>query len=179
MTLPPNRLIEAAEPSLPRTAAPPNVPRLDDTNAIVDRIERHVARARRAHAPLALLAVALGPVSTIDGHPAPEHAPALALELTRRLRGRVRLLDDLWRWGDDEWIAVLPGCRAEGARNARQRLVAALAAPYRLDAGLLCTVPRIGLACLGGDAGDAAGLLAGAQAALDFDDAASANRRAG
>lgn len=167
-----DRLIEPAQPAPPpRNTVPPAVTRLEDTAAVLERIERHVARARRAQAPLALLAVALGPVATIDGHPVPGHAPALAHELTRRLRARIRQHDDVWRWGDDEWIAVLPGCRPEGARGARQRLLAALAAPYRLEAGLLHTVPRLGLACLGAYADDAAGLLAGAQAALDFDDA--------
>lgn len=171
-------------PSTPSAAAPPArassraaVPRLDEPDAALERIERHVLRARRLQAPLSLVAVALGPVTTIDGLAAPQHAPAVAHEFTRRLRARLREVDDVWRQGDDEWIALLPGCRAEGARGARQRLVAALAAPYRLDAGLMCTLPRIGIACLGPDAADAPGLLARAQGALDFDP--PAGRRAG
>lgn len=152
-----------------RPAAQAEVPRLDDAAVALERIERHVLRARRLQAPLALVAVALGPVSTIDGLAAPQHAPALAHEFTRRLRARVREVDELWRQGDDEWIALLPGCRSEGARTARQRLVAALAAPYRLDSGLMCTLPRIGIACLGADGADAAALLARAQGALEFD----------
>jgi hypothetical protein len=180
--MPPDRLIEPAyPPAPPRSTDPPDVPSLGGTAESLERIDRHLRGARRSRMTLALLAVSLGRAHTPDGVPVPHAPPALAREFSRRLRTRIRGTDDLWRCAEDEWVAVLHGCRSEGARLARLRLVRALAEPFRLDGVLLCCSPRIGLAglaCLTGAGGpctpvdeveSAGALLARAQSALDFD----------
>lgn len=163
----------------PRAAPPQVVPFLRGMDASIECIERRVARARRDHTALALVAVALGPVTTADGTPAAHHAPALATEFTRRLRSRVRGADDLWQCAEDEWIAILANCRVEGARAAARRLAAALGAPYGLETGLLVTRARVGIATLGDDGDTGTGLLATAQAALDFEEARIVSLRGG
>lgn len=160
---------ELADPlAPPRAFTAAEVPRIDAIDASLARIERHLRDARRAPMALSLVAVALGPVHTPDG--APSSAAALARAFGQRLRGRSRASDDLWCIGEGEWIAVLPGCRPEGARQVRRRWVRMLAEPFRVEAGLLCTTPRIGLAWLSTSLDHAGALLAAAQAALDFDE---------
>lgn len=166
-----------ARPSHPRQGQPPAVPLLPSVEASIERIDRRVAHSRRDHAALALLAVALGPVTLADGTPQPQMAPALAQEFTRRLRARVRCTDDVWQSGPDEWVVLLPLCRPEGARAAARRLTSLLSAPYGLDGTLLLTRARLGMANLRVDGDSGSALLATAQAALDFEEARQVGRR--
>lgn len=153
-----------------RSPDPAAVPRLANLDETVLRIEREIARARRDHQPLALLAVALGPVTALDGQPAPLQAPALAAQFTHRLRGRLRAADRVWQCADDEWIALLPGCEPAAARCVAQRLAQVLGAPYALGAAALRTRTRVGVASLRADGDHAVALLTAAQALLDFDE---------
>lgn len=163
--------LPAERPERPqRPPEPAAVPRLASLDETVARLEREIARARRDHVPLALLAVALGPVVALDGQPAATHAQALGTQFTHRLRARLRGSDRVWQCADDEWLALLPGCEPAAARRVAPRLAQALGAPYALGPGLLRTRPRVGVASLRVDGDHAVALLTAAQALLDFDE---------
>lgn len=168
---------ELETPAATRPAPPLTVARLDTIGETIARIDRHVVRARRDATALLLLSVAMGPVPASDGPGGARRKAELAQALARRLRSQVRSTDDVWQFADEEWVALLPGCRAEFARGVRRRLVSGLGAPYRLQDGMVGVVPRIGVACLMADTSGGAALLAAAHAALDADEVLAVGRR--
>jgi len=78
-------------------------------------LRKEVARASREHTPFAVAMADIDRFKIINdtyGHPAGD---AVLCETSRRLRGALRTYDSLGRYGGDEFLAVVPGCDAEGA----------------------------------------------------------------
>jgi diguanylate cyclase (GGDEF)-like protein len=97
-----------------------------------------------------------------DSHGHAEGDRALAAAAAR-LRGVMRETDAVGRLGGEEFVLVLPGVDAAGARDAAERARAAVAEVHAGGGPLACSA---GVACHPEDATDAAGLLACADAAL-------------
>ncbi len=86
-------------------------------SGILDFLERELARAMRQHTPLALAMIDLDHFKAINdtfGHLAGD---VVLREVGRRLRMATRTYDALGRYGGDEFLAVVSGCPAEGART--------------------------------------------------------------
>ena len=111
------------------------------------RIERHLADCRRLQQQLAVLAIRVDQVNTIDGQPAPGLEESVVLEFGHRLRSRVRATDSVLWLGGCEHGVVLLDCRPDGARAVEQRLNSALGGVYRIGTTLVNTTPAIGVAC--------------------------------
>jgi diguanylate cyclase (GGDEF)-like protein len=77
------------------------------------------------------------------GHPAGDRLLAMAAERARR---SLRASDTLGRLGGDEFLALLPRTGVEGAIDAAEKLRAAIAAPYLIDAGEARVGVSIGIA---------------------------------
>ena len=112
-----------------------------------------VSRRQRDGRPLAVLLADLDHFKRINdtfGHLAGD---AVLRAAARRIRGALRPYDALGRYGGEELLVVLPACDLAGAREAAERVRAAIAAgPVPTDYGDIDVTASIGVAVLEGDA---------------------------
>ena len=136
--------------------------------AILETFERELERSRRAGTVLAIALLDIDHFKQINdthGHLAGD---AVLHQMAALLRQRLRLSDEIGRYGGEEFLVLLPDANSDGALTVINELRAAVAAqpacfgdlvlPYRFSAGLWCGVPGPG------DSSDT--LIAQADAAL-------------
>ncbi len=81
-----------------------------------ERLSAEIARARRSSSDLSMSLIDLDQFKAINdafGHRAGDRA---LVAFARALRGGARSYDVLCRYGGDEFVLLLPGCDASGAR---------------------------------------------------------------
>jgi diguanylate cyclase (GGDEF)-like protein/PAS domain S-box-containing protein len=101
-----------------------------------------------------------------DGH-GHDAGDALLREAGRRLQLALREGDVLSRFGGDEFTAYLPGCDADSAALAAQRMLTTLAQPFPVSRGEVYVGGSVGIALAGGDAaGGASDLIRDADVAM-------------
>ncbi len=136
--------------------------------ALLDSLERGLARSRRETSPLSVVLLDLDhfkPVNDTHGH----NAGDLVLrEVAARLRHSLRGADAVGRWGGEEFLAVLPGCDLAYTTQVAERLRADMAAAtVALRGGRTVTVTcSIGCAGTADGAVSVEELIATADAAL-------------
>ena len=132
-----------------------------------DRLQHALARARREHALLAVLFLDLDRFKHINdslGHTVGDH---LLIEVARRLRGAVRSEDTVARMGGDEFIVLMETLRHEDdAARLAQKLLQALAAPYRVDGNEFFVTSSIGISLYPRDGADVETLVRNADSAM-------------
>ncbi len=86
-----------------------------------------MAQARRDGAPLSLLLLDLDHFKSINdtyGHP---RGDQVLIEVSHRLRSKLRTTDRLARWGGEEFAVLLPHCDATAGANVAEQLRALIA----------------------------------------------------
>jgi len=116
--------------------------------AIVDVLERELARARRAGETVSVILADLDRFKAINdtrGHAAGD---AARLEAARRMRGAVRAYDAIGRYGGEEFLVVLGDCDADAASAIAEAIRRRLAErPVLLpDGGELAVTASLGVA---------------------------------
>jgi diguanylate cyclase (GGDEF)-like protein/PAS domain S-box-containing protein len=154
--------------------------RLPNRQLLLSRLQTALANSARSGRKCALLLIDIDSVKTLNetmGH----HAGDLLLqEVARRLTRGVREADLVARFGGDEFIVMLeelneaPQQATEQARTVGEKLIAALAQPYRLDSRECLSSSCMGITILGEDREDASVALQ--QADIAMDQAKSAGR---
>jgi diguanylate cyclase (GGDEF)-like protein len=130
------KLLEAARPAV-RNAVQVQAMRdlviKDDTAQCFNRryfettLPVELSRASRFHAPLSLIFLDmdnLKEVNTLHGH---AMGSRTLLEVSRRIRGKIRRFDKLFRFGGDEFCIVLPETNWRGALEVAERVRDAIA----------------------------------------------------
>jgi diguanylate cyclase (GGDEF)-like protein len=92
---------------------------LSNGRAISQALNQQVSRSRRYDNPLSVLVVQMAGA---------EHADATVQGLARLLRDRMRWVDQLGRWRDDAFMAVLPETSEEEARLLADKIHSGLEA---------------------------------------------------
>ena len=100
---------------------------------LVEGLEEAMAFARRRDAPLAILLADLDKFKEVNDRLGHAVGDEVLRRVAQAMEGALRTEDLLGRYGGDEFVAVLHGTSAEGAREAGERLRKALGA---LDLGL-------------------------------------------
>jgi diguanylate cyclase (GGDEF)-like protein len=116
--------------------------------AVLEALDRELARARRHDVPLAVMMVDLDGFKRVNdtwGHQIGDQA---LLHVAALLRSSVRESDHVGRYGGDEFLMVLPDTGADGARQIASRLldraeavtllVSGVHLPILLSAGIAC-----------------------------------------
>ena len=99
-------------------------------------LSHEVSRSQRDGAPLGLLFIDVDHFKRINdryGHPAGDQ---VLRELARRIRFSLRDVDGLYRYGGEEFVALLPGCSADEAAKAAERVRLAVEALRPGEGGL-------------------------------------------
>jgi diguanylate cyclase (GGDEF)-like protein len=135
--------------------------------AFDEALRQEALRAQRYDLPLSVLMIDVDHFKSVNdthGHPGGDE---VLRNVAARVKAELRLTDELYRYGGEEFAVILPHTSAEGALEVGERLVRAVAgAPVRLgDTGLRVTVSA-GVASMHGDAAAAAQLVWDADRAL-------------
>jgi diguanylate cyclase (GGDEF)-like protein len=132
-----------------------------------EALAREIARARRHGHALSLMMLDLDHFKKVNdtwGHPAGDE---VLRTFARVVASLLREEDVLYRYGGEEFLAVLPETDARGALAAAERVVAGVAAtPVALAGGRLRVTVSAGVASLSPAVQDADGLVARADEAL-------------
>ena len=142
--------------ALTRSALTDPLTGLGNREAFNRALARELQRARRHDEPLAVALLDLDGFKAVNdtlGHAGGDQALA---EVANALRASVRASDEVFRWGGDEFVVVMPMLAPDAGHAAARRLAAAIRAldfrGVRLDASL-------GLASYPEDGADADALL--------------------
>jgi len=132
-----------------------------------DRLEQALARAARSERPLALLFVDLDRFKDVNDEAGHDVGDALLQEVASRLRNCVRQSDTVARIGGDEFTVVLEGLEhTRAAANVAQKILDALAGPFRIMGRALDGGASIGIALSPHCGRDAASLIRSADQAM-------------
>jgi diguanylate cyclase (GGDEF)-like protein len=135
-------------------------------HALAEALPREIARARRHRRPLSLALFDLDHFKAINdthGHPGGDVVLCAFAESARSL---VRAEDSLYRYGGEEFLALLPETDVRGARRMAERVLAVVGArPVGHQGRRIPVTASAGVAALDA-AGDGDSLIARADAAL-------------
>lgn len=122
--------------------------------AILAACERELERARRAGTPLAIALLDIDHFKRINDSHGHLAGDAVLRQAAALLRQRLRLSDEVGRYGGEEFLVLLPDTGRDGALTVVDGLRAAVAGqpaqfaelvlPYRFSVGLWCGVPGAG-----------------------------------
>ena len=138
----------------------PNRAQLDD------RARYAISLAQRSQEPVALLFLDLDDFKDINDSLGHSVGDALLVELALRLRAGLRDEDTVSRFGGDEFIFLLYGIDVQGAAHVAQKLLEAIARPFRIEHHDLNLTASIGIALFPGDGTDLETLSKNADAAM-------------
>jgi len=158
-----HRLLRELE-ELTRTDALTGVP---NRRAFEEALAREVANARRHRYPLGVVILDIDHFKSLNdnyGHQAGDEAlrsfATIAASVMRK--GNV-----LYRYGGEEFVALLPHANLAGAMTAAERLVTAVAGtPLRIGSGEVSVTASAGVACLSTSDFEGASVVARADTAL-------------
>ncbi len=131
-------------------------------------LEREVERAREYGRPVSALLIDIDNFKGVNDSMGHAGGDRMLVSVANQIRGAVREVDTVVRWGGDEFAVWLPECDAVSARHAGENIVAAVRT-------LACTV-SVGVAQWTALRVDAADLLGAADQALYEAKAAGRNR---
>jgi two-component system, cell cycle response regulator len=158
----------AAREALREQATTDSLTGIANRRTILETLGRELERSRRAGTSCAVVFVDLDHFKRVNdthGHAAGD---AVLRQAASTMRSTLRPYDLLGRYGGEEFVVVLPGCDAAGARAVAERLRGTVsAAPTVVGELSLSVTCSVGVAVGGGASGaDRERLLAAADAAL-------------
>ncbi|MGE0874702.1 MAG: putative bifunctional diguanylate cyclase/phosphodiesterase [Burkholderiales bacterium] len=157
----------AAEARLAHLAQHDALTDLPNRLLLTDRMNVAIAQAQRSGRCLALMFMDLDRFKSVNDSLGHDIGDRLLREVAARLKSSVRAADTASRQGGDEFLVMLPDLDdADDAARVADKLVAAIAQPFRLDGTELVLTVSIGIACFPDNGRDAETLLRNADAAM-------------
>ncbi|MBN8284361.1 GGDEF domain-containing phosphodiesterase [Zoogloea sp.] len=140
---------------------------LPNRSQLMEQVPRLISRAAGRGDMLGVLFIDLDRFKTINDAMGHSVGDMMLKSVARRIAEALRPLDQVYRQGGDEFIAVLPEISGAGdAGHVAERILEAITRPMR-EAGLdLHTAATIGIALFPGDGADAETLLRNADTAM-------------
>jgi len=143
-----NQELKAAQRKLQEQATVDALTGLPNRRAVMDELDKEIARARRTGQPISVAIADLDHFKGLNdtrGHLAGD---AALREAAVRMRGALRVYDTVGRYGGEEFLLVLPGCDTEAAANLAERVRLAVGAePMPVDEGTAEVTCSIGVVC--------------------------------
>lgn len=135
--------------------------------SLQSQLEQALAMARREKRALAVVFLDLDRFKTINDTMGHAVGDGLLIEVARRLRDNVRHSDVIARLGGDEFVVVLTEVEdATAAARVAEKILQALAQPYRIDHHTLHSTASLGLAFYPDDGDDVDTLMKSADTAM-------------
>jgi diguanylate cyclase (GGDEF)-like protein len=160
---------------LQRQASIDPLTHLFNRSAIMDVLDRELARARRG-APMALAMFDIDFFKNVNDRHGHLAGDDVLREVAARVASSIRDVDAAGRYGGDEFLIVLGNCSERAARSVAERICANIAeAPFAVAGGLAVTV-SVGVATYGPATAERDAFVAAADRALYAAKAAGRNR---
>ena len=140
---------------------------LPNRSFLEDRLQLHLAQARRGGRGMAVMFLDLDRFKTVNDTLGHALGDRLLCEAAKRLREGVREDDTVARIGGDEFVVLLPRVgQGDGAARIAQSLLHKFVEPFPLDDNVLQVTISIGIALFPQDGDDPETLLKKADAAM-------------
>jgi len=160
---------------LQRQASIDPLTRLFNRSAIMDVLDRELARARRG-APMALAMFDIDYFKNVNDQHGHLAGDDVLREVAARVASSIRDVDAAGRYGGDEFLIVLGNCSQRAARSVAERIRANVAeTPFAVAGGLIVTL-SVGVATYGPATATREAFVAAADRALYAAKAAGRNR---
>ena len=112
----------AAREALRDQATKDSLTRLWNRPAILEALDRELARADREKRPVSLVVVDLDHFKAVNDNYGHLAGDAVLCEAARRMQSSVRSYDAIGRYGGEEFLVILPGCDEKAALGQAERL---------------------------------------------------------
>lgn len=120
-------LMSAQRDKLRETAIVDELTGLFNVRYLTTRLAEEWKRAERHHEPLAVAFIDVDHLRAVNERGGHEMGDAVLREIGVRLRGAVREIDVLTRYGGEEFVVLLPSTHLSGALTVAQRITHAVA----------------------------------------------------
>ncbi len=131
-----------------------------------DRIEQAIEKARRRNHSVAVMFCDLDGFKTVNDAYGHQLGDRLLVQMSQRVTALLRPQDTLARLGGDEFVIVLAIDEPDDAVVVAERIIAAVAEPFVIDAAELQVSASLGIALYPDDATGERDLMAHADAAM-------------
>lgn len=127
---------------------------LPNRTLLAERSQAAINQAEKDNTLLAVVFIDLDHFKHVNDSLGHRVGDALLVAIAQRLRAIVREGDTVCRLGGDEFILLLPGADAHGAKTVAEKLLIASRQPYQINHHELTMAPSIGIALYPEDGGD-------------------------
>jgi len=119
--------------------------------AILEALEKELARARRENRPLGIIVADVDHFKQVNDRYGHVAGDAVLREIAARIRGSLRTYDSAGRYGGEEFVVALPGCDEINAVQSAERLRVAIAAqPIQVEGASISCTMSFGVTCVPG-----------------------------
>ncbi|MET0131075.1 MAG: EAL domain-containing protein [Stenotrophomonas chelatiphaga] len=158
--------LERANDKLLQAALHDPLTQLPNRSLLQDRIEQSIEKARRRNHAVAVMFCDLDGFKTVNDAYGHQLGDRLLVKVSQRIGSLLRPQDTLARLGGDEFVIVLAIDEPDDAVVVAERIIAAVAEPFLIEAAELQVTASLGIALYPEDAGDERELMANADAAM-------------
>lgn len=158
--------LERANDKLLQAALHDPLTQLPNRSLLQDRIEQSIEKARRRNHAVAVMFCDLDGFKTVNDAYGHQLGDRLLVKVSQRIGSLLRPQDTLARLGGDEFVIVLPIDEPDDAMVVAERIIAAVAEPFLIEAAELQVTASLGIALYPDDAADERALMANADAAM-------------
>ncbi|MDY1033009.1 putative bifunctional diguanylate cyclase/phosphodiesterase [Stenotrophomonas sp. CFBP8980] len=158
--------LERANDKLLQAALHDPLTQLPNRSLLQDRIEQAIEKARRRNHAVAVMFCDLDGFKTVNDAYGHQLGDRLLVKVSQRIGSLLRPQDTLARLGGDEFVIVLPIEEPDDAMVVAERIIAAVAEPFLIEAAELQVTASLGIALYPDDAADERELMANADAAM-------------
>jgi two-component system cell cycle response regulator len=135
--------------------------------AILETLQKELARASREGTPVSIIAADLDHFKNVNDTYGHQAGDAVLVEATQRMQASLRTYDAIGRCGGEEFLVVTSGCDAGAAAEQAERLRQLVSArPVQCVHGTIPVTVSLGVATTAGDLMHADELLRAADEAL-------------
>ncbi len=138
--------LKEAEAEIRRLAYHDALTGLPAKRLLEDRVEKAIARTKRARSGFAVLFVDLDGFKEVNDRLGHDAGDALLKEVASRMLSCVRATDTVARLGGDEFVVLLEELGESDARRVGERILQAISQPYRLAQATARVGASIGIA---------------------------------